>query len=252
MPHRYFTTDIRGGQAALGPEDSRHLCRVLRARPGQAVVLCDGAGTDYDARVTEASPERCLLEILSARPSVSEPTVQATLYVGYPKADKLESIVQKATELGAARIVPFTSAFCVAGPGDGAREQRKTQRLARIALEAAKQAGRGAVPAVEPAIPFGEMLRRAAAADLALFCYEGGGEALHSRLADAQGIRCAAIITGSEGGFSPEEARAARQAGLAFVGLGPRILRCETAPLAVLSVVMALTGNLQAPPESTP
>lgn len=245
MPHRYFTTEIHDGQAVLSPADSRHLCRVLRARAGQAVTLCDGAGTDYDARITQPDPDCCRLEILSFAPSASEPSVQVTLYVGYPKADKLETIVQKATELGAARIVPFYSAFCVSAPKKGGKEEHKNARYNRIAFEAAKQAGRGAVPAVELPLAYPAMLARAAQADAALFCYEAGGQPLHSRFSGGAQVRTVSIVTGSEGGFSAAEARAALDAGLCPVGLGPRILRCETAPLAVLSVVMALTGNLQ-------
>ena len=165
--------------------------------------------------------------------------MRVILYVGYPKQDKLEHVIQKATELGAARIVPFFSRFCVAAPKN---EEKKHERYARIAFEAAKQAGRGAVPEVGLPLTYKQMLAEAARADTALFCYEKGGAPLHSRLAGGSTI---AIVTGSEGGFSPEEAQAAEAAGLVPVGLGPRILRCETAPLAALAVTMALTGNLQ-------
>ena len=135
--------------------------------------------------------------------------------------------------------MPFFSRFCVAAPKN---EEKKHERYARIAFEAAKQAGRGAVPEVGLPLTYKQMLAEAARADTALFCYEKGGAPLHSRLAGGSTI---AIVTGSEGGFSPEEAQAAEAAGLVPVGLGPRILRCETAPLAALAVTMALTGNLQ-------
>ena len=137
-------------------------------------------------------------------------------------------------------IVPFFSRFCVAAPK---KEDVKNQRYNRIAFEAAKQAGRGVIPRVAMPLTFAQMIGQAAAKDRALFCYEAGGEPLLSRLEGASGAL--AIITGSEGGFSPEEAQAAVQAGCVPVTLGPRILRCETAPLAALAVAMALTGNLQ-------
>ena len=141
-------------------------------------------------------------------------------------------------------MVPFVSRFCVAKPKN---EAAKLARYARIAREAAKQSGRGRIPEVRAAISFSQLCAEAGGYGAALFCYEGGGEALvpggslHSRLA---GAASAAIITGAEGGFSPEEAQQAQSAGCTLLGLGPRILRCETAPLAALSAVMALTGNL--------
>lgn len=240
MAHRYFTTDIAGDTARLTGADAHHLAVVLRAKAGDEVTVCDGAGFDYACRVARADKDEVELEVLSRAPSASEPTVAVTLYVGYPKQEKLELIVQKATELGAARIVPFFSRYCVAAPKN---EEKKNVRYQRVALEAAKQCGRGRVPEVAMPLSFDEMLRDAASCGVVLFCDEAGGAPLHSRLGDA--AESVAIITGSEGGFSREEAQKAAAAGFAPVGLGPRILRCETAPIAALSVVMALTGNLQ-------
>lgn len=240
MPHRYFTTDIADGSAYLNGADAHHLSVVLRAKAGDDVTVCDGLGTDYACRVRLAGKERVEMDIISSHPSESEPHTAVTLYVGYPKQDKLETIIQKATELGAVRVVPFFSRYCVAAPKN---EEKKNVRYQRVALEAAKQSGRGRVPEVAMPLSFDEMLRDAAACDTVLFCDEAGGAPLHSRLKDT--AHSVAIVTGSEGGFSREEAEKAAAAGFLPVGLGPRILRCETAPLAALSVVMALTGNLQ-------
>lgn len=240
MPHRYFTTDIADGSAYLNGADAHHLAVVLRAKAGDDVTVCDGLGTDYACRVRLAGKERVEMDIISSHPSESEPHTAVTLYVGYPKQDKLETIIQKATELGAVRVVPFFSRYCVAAPKN---EEKKNVRYQRVALEAAKQSGRGRVPVVAMPLSFDEMLRDAAACDTVLFCDEAGGAPLHSRLKDT--AHSVAIVTGSEGGFSREEAEKAAAAGFLPVGLGPRILRCETAPLAALSVVMALTGNLQ-------
>lgn len=240
MPHRYFTTDIADGSAYLNGADAHHLAIVLRAKAGDNVTVCDGLGTDYACRVRLAGKERVEMDIISSHPSESEPHTAVTLYVGYPKQDKLETIIQKATELGAVRVVPFFSRYCVAAPKN---EEKKNVRYQRVALEAAKQSGRGRVPEVAMPLSFDKMLRDAAACDTVLFCDEAGGAPLHSRLKDT--AHSVAIVTGSEGGFSREEAEKAAAAGFLPVGLGPRILRCETAPLAALSVVMALTGNLQ-------
>ena len=161
MPHRYFSTEITQGRAWLSEADSRHLCVVMRAQAGQAVTVCDGRGTDYACRLAAVSPTRAGLDILSSEACVSEPSVRVILYVGYPKQDKLEHIIQKATELGAARIVPFFSRFCVAAPKN---EEKKHARYARIAFEAAKQAGRGVIPEVGLPLTYQQMLAEAAAA----------------------------------------------------------------------------------------
>ena len=198
MPHRYFSKEFAHGMAWLSEADSRHLCVVMRAQAGQAVTVCDGHGTDYACRLAVVSPARAGLDILSSEKSVSEPSVRVILYVGYPKQDKLEHVIQKATELGAARIVPFFSRFCVAAPKN---EEKKHERYARIAFEAAKQAGRGAVPEVGLPLTYKQMLAEAAGADTALFCYEKGGAPLHSRLAGGNTI---AIVTGSALGLGYE------------------------------------------------
>ena len=247
MPHRYFTTDISGGTAVLSGADAHHLAHVMRARPGETVTLCDGKGTDYACAVRGFGPDTVELEILSSSTSVSEPGVRVTLYVGYPKQDKLETIVQKAVELGAVRIVPFFSRYCVAAPK---KEEQKNLRYNRIAFEAAKQCGRGVLPDVAlPLANFGAVCRTFDQYDLVLFCYECGGAPVRQLLAEAAPAdgkkRKIAIVTGAEGGFAAEEAEMAAKAGARTVGLGPRILRCETAPLAVLAAVMTLTGNLE-------
>ena len=239
MPHRYFASEFTESTAALTGPDAHHLGKVMRARPGDEVILCDGAGFDYTAAVAAVTPDRVEFRLLEKRPSEAEPSVEVTLFAGYPKQDKLEFIVQKAVELGAARIVPFFSRFCVAAPK---KEDQKNARYARIAAEAAKQAGRGVIPAVELPLDIKDLPARLAEFDLALFCYEGGGSPLRTLV---KGQKRIALITGAEGGFAPEEAEKLTAAGAVPVSLGPRILRCETAPLAALAAVMTLSGQLE-------
>ncbi len=251
MAHHYFcppqniAADKR--TLTLTGDEAAHLARVLRTKPGQALSCFDGCGIRYDCVVTAVSEAAVSCDILAAAPGGAEPTVEVTLYVGYPKGDKLEHIIQKATELGAVRIVPFFSRYCVVTPK---KEEQKNQRYNRIAFEAVKQSARDRVPAVELPLTFGELLLQLPGYDAALFCYEAqsGGPSLRScvekALAAAQGTPRIAIVTGSEGGFAEQEAAAAAKVA-STVGLGPRILRCETAPLAALTAVMALTGNLE-------
>ena len=239
MPHRYFTTEISDGTAVLRGGDAHHLSRVMRGKLGDTVILCDGSAVEYTATITGFGDETVEFSVEPGYPSAAEPTVDVTLLVGYPKQDKLEQVIRHGVELGCDHFIPFFSRYCVAAPK---KEEQKNERYNRIAFEAAKQSGRGVVPQVELPVTYKQMLADAARNDAAFFCYEAGGEPLLSRLGGAETI---GLITGSEGGFSPEEAAAAREAGCVQIGLGPRILRCETAPLAALAAVMTLTGNLQ-------
>ena len=242
MPHRYFTRELADGQAALTGSDAHHLANVMRARPGEQVVLCGPDGLEYTGTVTAILPGRVEFSVSEGAPSKAEPDLAVTLFVGYPKQGKLEEIIRHSVELGVSRIVPFFSRYCVAAPK---KEDVKNERYNRIAAEAAKQAGRAMLPRVEMPLPqFADVCGALAGYDKALFFYEGGGEPLRAVLAPGS-ARTLALVTGSEGGFSPEEAGAAAAAGAVTVGLGPRILRCETAPLAALTAAMLLTGNLE-------
>lgn len=148
--------------------------------------------------------------------------------------------MQKATELGAASVTPYLSERCVRRPKPE-KIAGETARLSRIAAEAAKQSGRSVLPTVSAPLSFREMLREAAETELALFCYEGEGTTqLPVILGRHPEARKIAVIVGPEGGFSPEEAAAAREAGCLLCGLGRRILRCETAPLFALAGISVL------------
>jgi len=238
---KFFITpqQITGNSVLLDGPDAAHIARTLRMRPGESLTLCDGEGFDYLCRLETASPETCTAEVLERKPSATEPKTALTLYVGMPKAEKAETIVQKATELGAAAVVFFRCRFCVAKPADF---EKRAVRLRKIAREAAMQCGRGRIPEIGGLLSYEEMLRQAARAEMPLFLYEGGGMSLTGRLQSRAFVTCCAV-SGPEGGFSPEEAAKAEAAGLAIVTLGPRILRCETAPLAAAAAVFYQTGD---------
>ncbi len=250
MPHRYFTTQIGEGTAQLTGPDAHHLSRVMRAKLGETVILCDGQGTEYTGVITDITPDMVAFSTSDKRATAAEPTVDVTLFMGYAKQDKLEDEIRHGTELGISHFVPFFSRYCVVTPK---KEDQKNVRYARIAFEAAKQAGRGVIPDVAmPMENFGAVCRSFADYDLVLFFYEGGGAALSQLLAPYQDFYTQngrkariALVTGAEGGFSEKEAADANAAGAKTVGLGPRILRCETAPLAAAAAVMTLTGNLE-------
>ena len=247
MPHRYFTAEVGNGRAALNGTDAHHLADVMRAKIGENVILCDAHAVEYVGTITSIQPGRVEFTVTEGYPSAAEPTVDITLLVGYPKQDKLEQVIRHGVELGCDHFIPFFSRYCVAAPK---KEEQKNERYNRIAFEAAKQCGRGILPDVALPLPnFGAVCRSLDQYDLVLFCYECGGAPLRQLLAEAtpaDGEKLKiAVITGAEGGFAAEEAEMAAKAGAKTVGLGPRILRCETAPLAVVSAVMTLTGNLE-------
>ena len=236
MP-RFFLTDAsrEAETLTLLGEDARHIALSLRMRVGDEITVSDGAGTDYRCRLAAITPEEVTAEVLSSAPAVTEPPLSIHLYMGYPKGDKLELIIEKAVELGACSVTPFLSSRCIRRPTEE-KASRQRERYSRIARAAAGQCGRGVLPTVGETLSFGEMLKAATASELALFCYEGEGTSpLPSVLLGRNTPRSVAVIVGSEGGFSPEEAAEAEAAGALPVGLGHRILRCETAPLMALS-----------------
>ena len=236
MP-RFFVKkeDISDGVATLYGDDARHIARSLRMAVGDELTLTDGEGMDYVCRLSYIRDEECRLEICSEAVSSTEPPIAIDLYMAYPKGDKLEIVIQKAVELGASRIIPFESSRCIKRP-KAEKIDKQIARLSRIAEEAAKQCGRSRLPSVEMPMSFAEMLSSATRADRAIFCYEDESEvSLKSVLCDK--FSSISIIIGSEGGFSPEEAEAAKAAGAIPVSLGKRILRCETAPSFVLAAI---------------
>lgn len=217
--------------------DARHIARSLRMAVGDEFIACDGEGYEYSCRLTRIRDERCDADIMHSQPSRTESPLNITLFMAYPKGDKLETVIQKAVELGVSRIVPFESSRCIKRPKADKAEE-KTARLMRIGEEAAKQCGRGSLPSVSLPVPFEKAVALSKESELSLFCYEGDGtDSLKSILQKNRDVKSIAVLVGSEGGFSPDEAEYAKSEGLKLTNLGPRILRCETAPDYVLSSI---------------
>ena len=225
----------------LEGENAAH-ARVLRLRNGEEVTVCDGAGTDYRCTVSDVSKDRISLVIQSADPAGTEPRVQATVYLGYPKADKLEHVIQKAVELGAAQIVAFPCERCVSRP-DEKSLPKKLDRWQKIAASAAEQSRRGRIPTVRTLPSYAAALEEAAQADLPVLFYENEHARTFRAALEEQPFATAALVTGPEGGFSEEEVARAEAVGLKICTLGSRILRCETAPLCALSALMYAAGE---------
>lgn len=240
MP-RFFVDPPVGETVTLTGASAAHIAKSLRMSVGDALALCDGRGTDYAAEIAGMDRTTVTARITARTPSIGEPDVRLVLFQGLPKGDKMDWIVQKAVELGAAEIVPFAAARSVSRL-DEETARKKTARWQKIAEEAAGQSQRGRLPQVAVRVPYDEALRRAATCDRVFFCYEGGGAGLRTLLTDKPGS--VAVFVGPEGGFSPEEVAQAESAGAVRVTLGTRILRTETAPLAALSAILFATGNL--------
>ena len=242
MPRFFMAgTNIMGGMAIMTGRDAEHV-RVLRLRPGEDMVICDGQGTDYKCRFVRADKEQVEAEVIEVVKCPAEPSVKATILCGLPKGDKTDYIIQKCVETGADEIVFFHSNRCIAKIDT---PQKKLDRWQRIAEEAAKQSGRGIIPQIKWAGEYADALDIAVKKDLALFMYETGErDALNTVLESNKDIKTIAIITGPEGGFAPFEADLARITGLKVCSMGERILRCETAPVVALTAAMYATGNL--------
>ena len=235
MP-RFFTRDIAGDRVTLTGEDAHPLSRALRARVGEEIQVCDGEGFDYRCVLEEFSTGAVTARILEKTPSRGEMPRRVTLYQALCKGDKMETIVQKTVELGVYRIVPVITARCVSLP-DSRSLEKKRERWQKIALSAAQQSGRGIIPEIAPALSFAQAAEEFCRETAILF-YEKADRPLGEVLGQGEGPL--SIMTGPEGGFEEAEADLLARKGAAVCTLGPRILRCETAPLCALSIIGAV------------
>ena len=240
MP-RFFVAShqIENGFVTVLGDDAHHISRALRMAVGEHITVCDMQRNEYECELCEFLPDSVRARVLSCTPSQTEPPVEITLYQALPKGEKLDFIIQKAVECGATRIVPFESERCVVRCKKES-EAHKTERRARIALEAAKQCGRGVIPTVLPTVSFLQMLEMAAGDGAVLFCYEGDGTKGLGEILREYGElpTSVSIVIGSEGGFSQNEVKKAKDEGAVLTGLGKRILRTETASGFVLSCLI--------------
>ena len=242
MANFYITRDsIEGNTALITGEEAQHISRVLRMKKGDMVTLCDGEGTFYEAQLSDFSDKTVTALILSSCKAPTESEVQLTIFQGVPKNPKLETIVQKATEIGVVRIVPMDTVRAVAKLDKAA----KVERLRKIAREAAKQSKRGIIPYVEDSVSFKEAVKMAAQADLAIIPYEEESETSLKKALQGKTPKTVSVMIGPEGGFDKEEIKLAKDAGIISVTLGKRILRTETAPLAVSAAILYEFGEMQ-------
>ncbi|MDR0916933.1 MAG: 16S rRNA (uracil(1498)-N(3))-methyltransferase [Oscillospiraceae bacterium] len=237
---RFFVTNPRSPDALS--EVARHL-KALRPRVGETFTLCDGNGTDFTCRVTALDNGAAQYEIVAESASLGEPPYALEIFAAFAKGERLEYTVQKCVELGASAFTLFPSENVVARP-DAKSLPRKIERLQAIAQSAAEQCGRGIVPKVRTADTFEAAITRAATAELAIFAFEREkSRTLRQLVAEHQNARTISVVTGAEGGFTDVEADFAVASGLQSVTLGTRILRCDTAPIAIAGYIQLTVDN---------
>ena len=238
MPKFFVRQDrINDNKITIVGDDAFHISRALRMAKGERIVVCDMQCNEYECVLSEFNPDSVVAEVVSSRKIDNEPPVRTFLFQALPKGDKLDTVIQKAVECGVFEITPFESERCVVKVKPDA-ESKKTERRNRIALEAAKQCGRGYVPQVNPTVDFKTAVKKACSCDLCVFCYEGEEQlSLKELLKSKNDAETIAIFIGSEGGFSIDELRYATDSGMKSVSLGKRILRTETASSFVLSCI---------------
>ena len=225
----------------LAGENAQH-AKVLRIKTGEQVIACDGLVKECLCVVDCADNKEYSLKVLERRESVSEPRVRVSIYMALPKGDKLEHVIQKATELGAYEIVAFPSARCVSKP-DEKSLKKKLERWVKIAASAAEQSGRGRVPEVVILPSYKAALEHAVQADRAILFYENEQSTTLRMVLEEGVFDSISLLSGPEGGLEPREVQMALDAGIRVCTLGKRILRCETAPLCALSAVMYASGE---------
>ena len=245
--HRFFVprSSIDGQEVRFGREQAHQLCHVLRLTAGDTVVVLDNTGAEYDVTLTTATGKEATGRIDARRDAQGEPNVQITLFQSLLARDKFEWVLQKATEVGVARIVPVQTQRSIARAKQ--IDARKLTRWRRILTEAAEQSHRGRIPEIEEPATWDKTLARLADFDCSLIAATSGDTAsLKDALqAGNEPPSSIALLIGPEGGFTPDEVHQARERGAAPISLGPRILRTETAAIITPALILFALGDLQ-------
>jgi 16S rRNA (uracil1498-N3)-methyltransferase len=252
MPRLFAPTEeLAGAEITLGGESHRYLTRVLRFGTGDRVELFDGRGLEIAATIVRAGSREVTLRLGERRRATLPTTPPVTLLQGLPRAERMELVIQKATELGAARVIPVRVVRSATG------QQARTARWEKIALEAARQCGRADSMLISPLVSLPEALASLTSPSTRLVPWEEapGAESLGRALphviqdGDGDGARARAgagvdVLIGPEGGLTAGEVTLATEAGFRVVTLGPRILRTETAAIVALTIIQSHVGAL--------
>ncbi|RHV31910.1 16S rRNA (uracil(1498)-N(3))-methyltransferase [Coprococcus sp. OM04-5BH] len=240
--NRFFVDDpgaFSDRSVVITGEDVNHVKNVLRLKENDELIVSDGRGRDYHCRISGITNEEVVADICDICDNFSELSTEITLFQGFPKGDKMELIIQKTVELGVTRIVPVMTKRTVVKLDDK-KAKKKTERYNMIAESAAKQSGRGMIPEVTMPVSFAEAVSMAEKLDMNIIPYEEAEGVEYSRniIKNIKGKKSLGIFIGPEGGFAREEVEKALDAGVSAITLGHRILRTETAGMAVISIIM--------------
>ena len=236
---------VQHPQPEIFGSDAIHICRVLRLSTGDTVELFDGIGSGYRARIVSASLKRVRFHIEAAYPLLSESSVHITLAQGLLKDRKMDDLIRQLTELGIHRWMPFYASRSIPVPGKKGMGTR-LNRWEKIAQEAVKQCRRGRFPCISPADDFDAMLETSAESDLKIIFWEGAPQAFDIPQTASPKPKKITVAVGPEGGFDPGEVQRAHEHGFLTAGLGPRILRAQTAALAACTLVQYCFGDMGA------
>lgn len=224
-------------------QDARHIRTVLRLEPGDDIVVFDGTGVEYTARIVNLEAQQVRIALSDRLTSATESPVAITLAQGYLKDKKMDELVRRLTELGVARLIPFFARRSIPTP-DNNRSRTRLERWRKISTEAVKQCRRSRTMTIDQAISFDQALEQSQSSDLKLFFWEERGNGLMAHAKSQNRPQRIFLMVGPEGGFEPAEHEAARHHGFHTVNLGPRILRAETAALAAAALTQYLFGDL--------
>ena len=243
MP-KYFTEpeNIKDGFIEIFSDEAKHILNVMRMEIGDTLTICDGQSNDYLCRICETGKNCLKAKMEETTKSESEPKTKITLYQGLPKSDKMELIIQKCVEIGVCRIVPVITERAVVKIEKGAKEDKKTERWQKIAESAAKQSGRGIIPAVERPTQFKDAIEEAVKNGEAIIPYENEKDRGLKEFIKNSKAENIGIFIGPEGGFDTKEIEFAVENGVMSVTLGKRILRTETAGIVTSAIVLYELG----------
>ena len=240
---RFFVSEqeMQPNFIVLTGENANH-AKVLRLKLGEQLTVCNGKGDECLCTISDVSANQISLVVNSRQKSSTEAVVKVRVYISFPKSDKLEHVIQKATELGAYEIIAFPSARCVSKPNESSIS-KKLERWNKIAQSAAEQSGRGCVPSVSVLPSFAAALKQAVESDISILFYENEHATTLRMALEEKQFKTISILTGPEGGLEEREVALAKESGMRICTLGSRILRCETAPLCALSAIMYASGE---------
>ena len=244
MPRFYIPNPhIQNGLLKIKGDEVKHIRKVLRLKAGDEILVFDGLGKEFEGTIVEEGRSSVVVKVQSIFSSKGDSTLEVTLAQSLLKGEKMDYLIQKATELGVKEIIPFFSSRSVPLL-EKSRRLNRHHRWEKIAIEASKQCGRGVVPKIESLEDYSGMLRAASTEHLRLILWERDGIKLKEALERSGEKTKIFFVIGPEGGFSQDEVDKAKRAGFVAVTLGKRILRAETASLCLLSILQYEWGDM--------